>query len=99
MEPREFGSLVCDLRDVDSALGDGRKRPAACETDTALVARRSLVSATDIPVGTTLSPDMCTALRPGTGLSPLLVQLVLGRVARLDIAAGTQLDGSMFEAL
>ncbi|MBV9499257.1 MAG: N-acetylneuraminate synthase, partial [Acidobacteriaceae bacterium] len=47
IEPLELAAMVRSVRDVEAALGDGVKRPAAGEGNTAAVARRSLVAAHD----------------------------------------------------
>ena len=79
IEPDELAALVRGIRIVESALGDGVKRPMTSEIDTANVARRSLVAATDLPAGVVLSNEMLTAKRPGTGISPARLSEVLGR--------------------
>jgi len=87
LEPTEFAELIRKLRDVEAALGDGVKRPQPSEFDTAKVARRSIVSACDIPAGTVIETKHLICKRPGTGLAPRLIPLVLGRKAKSDIAA------------
>ena len=49
------------------------------------LARRSLVAATSIPAGTAITREMLTAKRPGYGIKPRDVELVVGRHARVDI--------------
>lgn len=96
-EPAEFGALVRGIRLVEAALGDGCKRPAASERNTAEVARKSLVAARDLPAGATLTAAMLTALRPGTGLSPALQPQLLGRRLRHAIPAHTPLTFQMLD--
>ena len=76
---------------VESALGQGRKEPAASEADTAAVARRSLVAAYDIPPGTVLTEQHIAIKRPGTGLPPSIRQYLIGRRTRAMIPADTLL--------
>jgi N,N'-diacetyllegionaminate synthase len=97
LEPAELASLVRSIRRVESALGNGRKVPAASEIETAKVARRSLVAARDIPAGATLERDMVVMRRPGTGLSPAVIDALVDRRAVREIAAGTILGEDMFE--
>lgn len=87
LEPAEFSELIRKLRDVEAALGDGVKRPQPSEFDTAKVARRSIVSACDILAGTVIEDKHLICKRPGTGLAPRLIPLVIGRKAKDDIAA------------
>lgn len=87
-EPAELRQLMQNLRTVESALGDGRKRPAASEGDTAQVARKSLVAAVDMPAGTELTEHLIAIRRPGTGLAPAMKQYLISRRLIHDIAAG-----------
>lgn len=96
MEPAELTAMVSALRRVEAALGDGRKRPRACEENTAAVARRSLVSRVSIPAGAEVTDAMLVLKRPGTGVPPSAARWIVGRTARVDIAADTLLDVEMF---
>ena len=69
------------MRAVELALGDGVKRPTAAELDNAAAARTSIVAARAIARGETLTADNLTTKRPGTGLSPLRWDDVVGRAA------------------
>jgi len=95
-EPEEFAALVSGIRMVEASLGDGDKRPADSERDTARVARRSLVAAATIPEGSRLTPEMVTARRPGTGLPADRIGELLGRKALGEVPAGTILTLEMF---
>ncbi len=97
LEPTELRELVRSIRRVETALGNGRKVPTASELETAKVARRSLVAARDISAGATLKRDMVVMRRPGTGMSPALLDTLLDRPVTRDIAAGTLLDADMFD--
>lgn len=63
LEPDEFARMVKAVRNVESALGDGRKRPSAEEMVTAERARKKLVAACDIPAGTVITEEMVNRLR------------------------------------
>ena len=97
LEPAELRELVRSIRRVETALGSGRKVPTAKEIETAKVARRSLVAARDIPAGAKLEREMVVMRRPGTGMSPAMLQSLLDRRVKGDIAAGTLLDADMFD--
>lgn len=88
IEPAELRELVRQVREVEAALGDGRKLgPAPDELEMHQKARRSLVAACAIPKGTRIEPDMITIKRPGYGIPPKFLRLVVGRAARQDIEA------------
>ncbi len=92
LSPRELGELVAGIRRIESAFGSGRKEPAACELDTARVARRSVVALVDIAGGTVLSPDILGLRRPGTGAAPADFERFFGKTLLRDVVAGTPLD-------
>jgi N,N'-diacetyllegionaminate synthase len=86
LEPRDFAQMVRAIRNVERALGDGVKRPTASEYGNRAVARRSIVAARHIAAGEVFGDDNLTVKRPGTGLSPMLWDTVVGRVATRDFA-------------
>lgn len=89
LEPDELKELVARVRDVEAALGDGRKRGPS-EAEAAEMygkARRSVVAACAIPAGTPITRDMLTVKRPGFGIKPKFIDAVVGRCARVDIEA------------
>ena len=88
LEPAELAALVRGVRKVTTALGDGRKLPTQSELDVAAVARKSLVAARAISAGAVLAEADIAIKRPGTGLPPGMLSLLLGRRLRLDVAAG-----------
>jgi N,N'-diacetyllegionaminate synthase len=78
-EPADFKHLVAGLRTIERALGSGTKVPAASEQGTALVARKSLVAACDIPAGSQLTEDLIACKRPGTGMPASMLSQIVGR--------------------
>lgn len=97
LEPQELRLMVEGIRKVEAALGNGIKVPAASEADNAAVARRSMVAAVDIALGTVITPDKVALKRPGTGLPPKMIDRVLGKTARMNVRQGTLLTLEMFE--
>jgi len=95
LEPEEFTAMVLGIRNVESALGHGRKEPAESEANTASVARKSLVAAIDIPAGTVLTEQLFAIKRPGTGLPPIQLQNLVGRTLRVDLGEGNPITMEM----
>lgn len=87
IEPNELTALVRHIRDVEEALGDGRKQGPSSEEAVEMYtkARRSVVAATAIPLGTLIEREMLTVKRPGFGIAPKHLDLVVGRRALVDI--------------
>ena len=92
LEPEEFARLVVNIRAVEAALGDGVKVPAACEADTAAVARKSIVAARDLPAGKVLTAHDLAVKRPGDGLPPRLLPSLLGRKLHRAVRADERLS-------
>lgn len=97
LEPAELKAMTAAIRKVEAALGDGEKRPAASEVNTASVARRSLFAAVDIAAGMRLTEGMVTVKRPGTGLPPRALDDLIGRILRRNVPSGTMFSQDMFE--
>lgn len=95
LEPAEFRNLVTAIRDVEAARGDGVKRPLPGESETAAVARKSVVAAVDIPAGAVITRDMLSVMRPGTGMAPSRLESLIGRTARSAIEAGSLITPEM----
>ncbi|WP_298916284.1 N-acetylneuraminate synthase [uncultured Algimonas sp.] len=89
LDPDEFRDLLRKIRIVQTSIGDGVKRPQPSETETAQVARRSIVVARDIKAGETIARTDLVMKRPGTGLAPKHLDWVVGRTARSDLPSDT----------
>ncbi len=92
MDPADLKLLVKSLRDVESSLGDGRKRPSDVEEESRLFGRRSIVAAVDIRAHETIANWMLTFKRPGSGLEPRFWEKVIGMTARRNIGKDTILQ-------
>ncbi len=87
IEPDELRAMIAGVREVEAALGNGRLEGPSEEEKGEMyrLARRSLIAASDIPAGTEITREMLTVKRPGFGIAPKHLDLVVGRVARVDI--------------
>jgi len=84
LEPDELKAMVLAIRNIEQALGDGIKRPSPSEAKNKAVARKSIVAARAIRAGETFTAENLTVKRPGTGISPMRWDEVLGRRATRD---------------
>jgi sialic acid synthase SpsE len=91
LEPGELTAMVAAMRNVEAALGSPRKQPTPGELENRLLARRSIHLVEALPAGTAVEPGHLAMLRPGTGIRPADVDLVLGRRLRRHIEAGEPL--------
>jgi len=82
LEPSELKSLVQAIRHVEQCLGEGVKKPSPSEAKNTVIARKSIVAARDIQKGEKFTDTNLIAKRPATGLSPMLWDKVVGKIAR-----------------
>ncbi len=92
LEPNELTEMVRAVRHIEQALGDGEKKPSASEKKNMAVARKSLVAKCLIKGGEMFTEENLTAKRPGTGLSPMLWNQVIGQKAKRDFAADEMIE-------
>lgn len=84
LEPEEFNAMVSGIRNIEQALGSAVKHSTPSETKNKSIARRSLVAARPIKAGESFTAENVVAKRPGSGLSPMRWDEVMGRVASRD---------------
>lgn len=92
LEPCEFKAMVTAIRNVELAIGDGIKRPTPSEAKNIPVARKSLVAALAIRAGEIYDARNVTVKRPGTGISPMRWDEVIGRRAPRDFSPDELLE-------
>jgi len=86
LEPDELAALVAAIRNIEIALGDGIKRNSRSEARNRPVMRKSIVARVPIGIGEIFSPENITVKRPGTGISPMRWDEVIGRTAAHDFS-------------
>lgn len=84
LEPDELKAMVDAIRNIEKALGSPEKKVSASEQKNMTVARKSIVALTHIKKGDFFSETNITIKRPGSGISPMLWETVLGQIAPRD---------------
>ncbi len=95
VDPAEGKALMEGIRTIEKAFGKSVKGLEPLEKEAFLYARRSVTSAKPIAKGVTITRDLLTYKRPGTGISPRHFDLVIGRTAKQDIPEDTTLTWEM----
>ena len=85
LQPQEFKEYVAMIRRAEKMMGDHAVRPSPEDLRQKDLYFVSLVAETDIPAGTTLTREMLACKRPGTGIAPEFMDLLIGRKVRRDI--------------
>lgn len=96
MEPQEMRQLVIESERAWQALGRVQYGSTKAE-EASRMFRRSLYVVRDVKAGEMLTRDNVRAIRPGLGLPPKYLDMVLGMVVRRDVKAGTPLDLNLFK--
>lgn len=84
LEPHELKEMVKSIRNIEKALGVEEKMISPSEQKNMAVARKSIVAAKDIKKGELFTEDNITVKRPGTGISPMEWENVIGNSAVSD---------------
>ncbi|GMR21804.1 MAG: N-acetylneuraminate synthase [Acidobacteriota bacterium] len=95
VDHHDLKRMMDGIRTIEKAMGRYEKGPVEAEAEAHHYARRSIVTAKDIPAGAAITRDMLTFKRPGTGIYPKFVDVVVGRIAKSDISEDTVLEWNM----
>lgn len=87
LEPGGFAKMVRDIHHVAESMGSFTKEVQESERPVFKKLAKSIVSAVDIPQGTTITSEMLTTKGPGSGISPTKMELVIGKTTTRDIVA------------
>ena len=94
LEPAELQAMVSAIRNIEEALGDGIKRLMPSEIGNRAIARKSIVTSQPINHGQVFTEENLTTKRPGTGVSPMEWDNVLGSKARRNYLTDELIDES-----
>ena len=86
LEPDELKAMVSAIRNIEKSLGNGKKAVSESERKNIVIARKSIVAACPIKKGDVLTEDNLTVKRPGTGISPMQWEKVIGTKAIKNFA-------------
>ena len=94
-DPEDFKKAIANFRWIDTVLGSPEKTVLPCETVPRREARRSLVLTRDMKAGEVIATEDLMPKRPGTGISPVYTDIVVGRKVVRDLAEDTILTWDM----
>lgn len=96
LEPEELSALVTESERAWRALGQVHYGPTEAETKS-IQYRRSLYVVRDLAPGDVLTPANVRAIRPGLGLAPKWLDVVLGKKVRKAVRKGTPVNWDLFD--
>tara|TARA_B110000211_G_scaffold218424_1_gene263227 strand:+ start:1011 stop:2033 length:1023 start_codon:yes stop_codon:yes gene_type:complete len=92
LNPDELKIMVSSIRNIEqSLLGTGIKEPSKSEKVNIDIARKSLHINTNLKQGETLKEEHIICLRPGDGISPMIIDQILGLKIKKDLNSFTKL--------
>jgi sialic acid synthase SpsE len=94
-DPKDFRVAVDNFHFIDNLLGNPEQTVLPCEVVPRREARRSLVLTRDMKAGETITKNDLMPKRPGTGISPVYSDIVIGRTVKTDLAEDTILTWEM----
>lgn len=97
VDPLELKQIVQGTARVKKAIGKSWARPLSCEEAAKSNARRSVVTETPICKGAVITAEMLTCKRPGVGLEPRYLDVLLGKRATRDLSADSLVCMEDFE--
>jgi len=92
LEPNELKAMVHAIRNIEKALGRGIKKPSPSELKNKPIAHKSIVAARNIRQGEPFTEENLTVKRPGTGISPMRWDKIVGRTATRNYATDEAIE-------
>ena len=92
LEPEELKKMIEAIRNVEKALGTGIKKPSDSERKNLPIVRKSIVAKRNIKKGEMFSEENLTVKRPGTGISPMRWNEIIGKRASRDFEKDEVID-------
>ncbi|MDA9085929.1 N-acetylneuraminate synthase [Methylophilaceae bacterium] len=81
LEPKELKLMVKLIRNIEVALGEPIKQASKSEIKNMAIVRKSIVAKNKIEIGEIFTKNNLTTKRPGTGISPIKWDFVIGQKA------------------
>lgn len=97
VDPAELKRMVSDIRDAEAMMGSWQKISTPAEELAHKYARRSVVAARPIARGAQISDQDLILKRPGTGIEPRFIDILIGKEAGQDIPVDTVLTWEMIK--
>lgn len=97
LEPKELSQMVDAVRNVMKALGSPHKKVTESEKSNLNIARKSIVASRKIKSGEIFSEANLTAKRPGSGISPMLWDSLIGKKSKKDYQPDDMIDSCEME--
>ena len=93
LEPNELNAMVKSIRHIEQAIcGTGIKQPSKSELANKTIARKSIHLKHAVLAGNILREEHLEMKRPGDGISPMLIDQIVGKITKYDLPAEHKLS-------
>jgi N,N'-diacetyllegionaminate synthase len=98
LDPWELKCMIQAIRNIELAMaGSGTKEPSQSELNNIAVVRKSLHFRKNLPAGHVINVNDLIALRPGFGVSPMRIELYIGKELNQDVDAFSMIENTQFQ--
>jgi N-acetylneuraminate synthase/N,N'-diacetyllegionaminate synthase len=98
LDPFELKCMIQAIRNIELAVGGtGIKEPSQSELNNISVVRKSLHFKKDLLAGHIVTSSDLIALRPGIGVSPMLIERYIGKKLNQNVEAFSMIENFQFE--
>lgn len=94
LEPEELKKMITSIRHIEQAMGTGEKIPSQSERKNMSIARKSIVAKKAILKGERFTEENLALKRPGTGITPMRWEEIVGKTADRDYREDDQIEES-----
>jgi len=92
LEPQELKTMVTAIRNIELALsGDGMKQVSKSELPNRIIARKSIHLSKNLKKGEQITKEHLIMKRPGDGISPMLIDEIIGKKINVAVKSDTKL--------
>ena len=97
LEPLELKNMIKAIRNIELAMaGTGFKEPSQSEIKNIAIVRKSLHFRNDLPIDHIICARDLIALRPGFGVSPMDIEMYIGKKLNQNVNAFSMVDHTQF---
>lgn len=96
LNPKNFSKMVQEIRKIEKAIGKPQIGITDSEKQSRKNMRYSLAATKNIKSGTKIKKSLLTFLRPGTGISPNMIDKIAGLIINQNVSEGQLLQWNMF---
>jgi len=97
LNPKDLKRMITSIRNLEAAMGNGQKIPSKSELENLRVVRKSIHLENDLKKGEVIKKSDLKMMRPGDGISPMDINLILGKKTLKKLFKGHKLSNQDLE--